>query len=234
MASGSRPCIHKKLTSTLLVFCSRKTMSTTRRTAARQTPNQAALVLVPDTGPAGAVPDGSGVACGSAAAAESAGAFCLRLRMDMATPFRLNQGAEAEVARWWILGYPTLCTSAPENALEHTCQSSSSTQMAILPNRIAPRVPDLPRGTVRGLPAAAVPQWVEPCQTEVVWPSEILLLCMTAPRLVHSKPVYLLDQATLTALYDEMALASAGSPSTARWGRCCEKVVALRGQRARR
>src|SRR5581483_6789928 len=45
-ARGTLPCSHRKLTSTLRVFCSMKTMSTTRVNAAAHTANQVALILV--------------------------------------------------------------------------------------------------------------------------------------------------------------------------------------------
>src|SRR5690606_6705282 len=76
MASGRVPCIHRKVTSTLPVFCSRKTMSTVSTAAARQAPNQAALTLVR----AGERLDAVADSCGGAAVADS---VWLRLKTDM-------------------------------------------------------------------------------------------------------------------------------------------------------
>ena len=71
-ARGRLPCIHSKVTSTLRVFCSMKTISTTSSSADAQMPSQMVLMREEGIRPAD---DASGVrsgACGAAGGAESA------------------------------------------------------------------------------------------------------------------------------------------------------------------
>jgi hypothetical protein len=84
-ASGTLPSIHRKVTSTLRVFCNKKTMSPTRTAAALQLPIQPAPVRARRTRPPEDVGERSANP-GGVVSAPSAGALRVRWRTDKTSP----------------------------------------------------------------------------------------------------------------------------------------------------